>query len=271
MDLFVQRAARAFWAALLEAIFPGAGHLRNGHVWRACWDTVGFLSLAIVLFSFAGISFALFASLCLLIMGWRMVHFLWAGVDGWKSPITPFPWFRTAPLLLVVSLVCSGLLVYGLKAPLRYRLFRLPSGSMQPTVLVGDRFVVDMDWYQHQKLQRGDVIAFANPQDDGEMILKRCVALPGDRVECRGSELFVNGKEMTFISGDVAAKVPLPESEGEYSGPLTLAEGTFYCLGDDRTNSLDSRILGPVPVNNLRGKALYLVIHGGHLVMGRDL
>ena len=273
MGSTIRRTTLALWATLLEAALPGVGYFRNGFALRACWDAVGFLALVAVLFSFAGRSFALFAWLGLFIAGWRLTHILWAGMDGWKSPIGSFPWFRTLPVLVLASLVCGGVLVYSVEGaglPLRYRLYRLPGGSMQPTVLPGDRFVVDSRWYQHQNLQRGDVVAVVNPQDD-EMLLKRCVALPGDRVECRGSDVIVNGRVMTFFRASETVTTRSSGSDGAYMGPLTLAEGTFYCLGDDRADSLDSRILGPIPMGNLRGKALYLVTHGRRLVMGRSL
>lgn len=174
--------------------------------------------------------------------------------------------------------------------------FRIPSGSMIPTLLIGDQLMVNKLVYGVQiplttkKLfnlkspQRGEVIVFKFPPHPSEDYVKRVVGVAGDEVVVRDGVLLVNNKEVPreFVESytgpnDTGACVEYDlyleklngkqhdmllchrSHEGENFGPITVPEGMVFGMGDNRDNSADSRYWGFIPVNNIKGRAL--IIH----------
>ncbi|MDR7409204.1 MAG: signal peptidase I [Armatimonadota bacterium] len=129
--------------------------------------------------------------------------------------------------------------------------FYIPSGSMEPTLRVGDRILVAKFYYRLAPIQRGDVIVFRYPLNPGKDFVKRVVGLPGDTVQLRSGVVVVNGK----------ARPDLTPSQGDSScpqnyGPKKVDAGHLFVMGDNRCNSEDSRFFGLVPVRNVVGKAV---------------
>lgn len=170
--------------------------------------------------------------------------------------------------------------------------YHVPSGSMYPTLVIGDRVVADRLAYD-VKLpftdiiikhladpQRGDIVTFTSPED-GERLIKRIVGLPGDVVEMRGEELIVNGERASYTpaSGEVATHtapdypgqqlvfnesllgnrrpiIVMPERMALRSfGPVTVPAGHYLMLGDNRDASKDSRYIGFVKRELITGQA----------------
>ncbi len=173
----------------------------------------------------------------------------------------------------------------------------VPSGSMQPTILVGDRVFVNKlaydlkvpftTWHlaEWSNPQRGDIVVFYSPHD-GKRLVKRVVGLPGDAVELRDERLFVNGIAMDYAPlGDAtASELPKAERPGnrfaienlsghKHSvmatprlpakrafGPVQVPAGSFFMMGDNRDNSFDSRYFGVVERKRILGKATGVVL-----------
>ena len=157
--------------------------------------------------------------------------------------------------------------------------FYIPSGSMEDTLLVGDhlfvnRFVfgataspAETSWLPQRQVERGDILVFRSVEEPGVDVVKRCVGLPGDKVEISGKHLFLNGKRVR--DGDFAVHkdpvliprmphVEAPEARRDNFGPLSVPEGHVFCLGDNRDYSKDSRYWGPLPVEHIKGRALLI-------------
>lgn len=131
--------------------------------------------------------------------------------------------------------------------------FFIPSGSMEPTLQIGDRILVAKFYYRLAPIRRGDVIVFRYPLNPGKDFVKRVVGVAGDRVELRRGVVYVNGKphpELTPSNGD--------QTCAQSYGPKTVTEGHLFVLGDNRCNSEDSRFFGLVPVRNVVGRALVI-------------
>lgn len=188
------------------------------------------------------------------------------------------------PVILIVLLLRSFLV----------EPFRIPSGSMIPTLWVGDFILVNKFTYGirlpvvNRKIidvgapERGDVVVFRFPTDPSTDYIKRVIGLPGDRIEYRDKTLFVNGEPLPqhYIGPytEVSTGIPLParlyvESLGgaehelvvhpDYIGRLDIGEwrvpaGHYFVMGDNRDNSNDSRAWGYVPESNLVGKAFLI-------------
>lgn len=144
-----------------------------------------------------------------------------------------------------------------------FQAFKIPTGSMEPNLLVGDHIVVNKfvygpvpdgdSWFLPTRdIRRGDVIVFRAPQEPDKDFIKRVVAVGGDTVEVRDGVLYVNGE---------AVKEPYAHHESAYGNHsdgqrIRVPEGHYYCLGDNRDNSRDSRFWGTVPRELVKGKAV---------------
>ncbi|MFZ5579969.1 MAG: signal peptidase I [Pseudomonadota bacterium] len=186
--------------------------------------------------------------------------------------------------------------------------FRIPSGSMMPTLEVGDFILVNKFSYGvrlpvlRTKLvslgdpRRGDVVVFKYPQQPEVDYIKRIVGLPGDRIRYENKQLFINGQPMAqeadgIYPGDgpqgrmVGARILHEDLEGVKhailqqpgakgpEGEVLVPKGHFFVMGDNRDNSNDSRYWGFVPEENLVGRAMLVWMHfdgeGVHLDLGR--
>lgn len=187
------------------------------------------------------------------------------------------------PVLLIVLLFRSFL----------FEPFKIPSGSMIPTLLVGDFIVVNKFAYGlrlpvvHTKFvpvadpERGDVVVFRYPVDPKVNFIKRLVGLPGDTISYRDKRLYVNGEEVSvemqgrYTSAEMKCTTPRPdairfsetlgdvrhdilihEGSGSRDGQWTVPEGHYFMMGDNRDRSNDSREWGFVPEENLMGRAV---------------
>jgi signal peptidase I len=125
--------------------------------------------------------------------------------------------------------------------------FRIPSESMQPTLRPGDQALVTK--LDAKSPHRGDLIAFHSPQN-GEVLLKRVVAVAGDSVGLEDGVLVVNGRQIREAYADPDA------IDSVYFGPVKVRDGTVFVLGDNRANSDDSRDFGAVRTDSIIGRAV---------------
>lgn len=130
----------------------------------------------------------------------------------------------------------------------------IPSGSMEPTLEVNDRLVVEKISYYFNPPGRGDIIVFWPPEEALEpskrrdAFIKRVIGLPGDRIEVTGGTVFVNGEA---LSESYIKEPPVYEW-----GPQSVPEDSYLVLGDNRNSSYDSHSWGFVPKDNIIGKAI---------------
>lgn len=184
--------------------------------------------------------------------------------------------------------------------------FKIPSASMRNTLLEGDNLFVNKITYglklpfakdrvlKFNDIKRGDVIVFRFPAEDkkqvncgepqyGRDFVKRVIGMPGDTVEIKNKQVFINGELMPAQPYEVYQNIerierPLPFSQEEYQklwenrelehhlglylreyfGPVTVPEGHYLGVGDNRDYSCDSRFWGPIPQENIKGKAWFI-------------
>ena len=187
------------------------------------------------------------------------------------------------PVLLIVFLL-RGFVVEP---------FRIPSGSMLPSLYIGDFILVNKFAYGiklpvlNKKIidmgepARGDIVVFRYPRDPNLDYIKRVIGLPGDKISYYNKVLYVNGKPIardfvgqykgpgqTFaneyiekLQGAEHSVLLMPARPNNLQGDYIVPEDMFFVMGDNRDNSNDSRVWGPVPKSNLVGKAFMIWMH----------
>lgn len=131
--------------------------------------------------------------------------------------------------------------------------------SMESTLHDGERVMVNKAIYYFQDPQPGDIVII-HPDASGENWIKRVVAVAGDTVEAKDDQLYVNGQPLAeeYLAENrkksEAANVPLTED----FGPVTVGEGSVFVMGDNRNNSMDSRVIGPVRLDHVVGRAEFV-------------
>lgn len=168
--------------------------------------------------------------------------------------------------------------------------FYIPSGSMEDTLLIGDHLFVNRFIYgptafeigrkvlPFRSVQRGDIVVFRSPEDPKLDLVKRCVAVGGDTVRVIDGKLFINGQaanDSTFAvhknpDNDLGAYGdPRIQLRDNY-GPYVVPAGNYFCMGDNRDNSYDSRFWGPLPAHLVKGRALFIYwSYGGKTSTGQ--
>ncbi|HYX26262.1 MAG TPA: signal peptidase I, partial [Thermoanaerobaculia bacterium] len=165
--------------------------------------------------------------------------------------------------------------------------FYIPSGSMEDTLLIGDHLFVNRFIYGPaafdlgKKLlplrppHRGDIVVFRSPEDPTKDLVKRCVGVGGDRIEVIDQKLHVNGKAVDDASYALHKGSPVAlgsfVAQRDNFGPYVVPAGHYFCMGDNRDNSYDSRFWGPLPAHLLKGRALFIYwSYGGRTAAGPE-
>lgn len=175
-------------------------------------------------------------------------------------------WFRETMEVIITALLLAFLIKVFL-----FELYKIPSGSMIPTLLVGDRLVVVKFIYGPRipfinvrlpglrEPRRGDIVVFKSPEDPQKAFIKRFVASEGEKVEIVKGKLFVNGK---VVDEPPAFRKVYYYNRGDYGqegSAITVPDDSYFVLGDNSSSSRDSRYWGFVPKKHLIGKAVMIV------------
>lgn len=150
--------------------------------------------------------------------------------------------------------------------------FKIPSGSMEPTLLIGDHILVNKFVYGVKvpfinktlipisKPERNDVIVFVYPVDKSKDFIKRVIGLPGDTIEIVGKKIHINGRPFDDKNGFYSdkEKTPAKSTGRNHFGPLTVPKDQLFVMGDNRDHSYDSRFWGFVPLDAVKGEAFII-------------
>ncbi len=150
--------------------------------------------------------------------------------------------------------------------------FKIPSGSMEPTLLVGDYLLVNKFLYgvripftdkkvlEFKKPQRGDIVVFIYPKDRSKDYIKRVIGTEGEKVEIIRNKIYINDRLIEDPWGHYSEKNPLMRyfPSMESFGPIVVPKDSLFVMGDNRDNSQDSRFWGFVTLDEVKGKAFIL-------------
>ncbi len=253
---------RPWIAALSTFAARGLGHLYAGEPRRGIiWFVIE--KILVVVFAALVIVVKPSAILLLLAVLGSFAYTIFCAIDAARIARTKNEryeltkynrWFAYLGYFVVMSLLISSLLSAVIKLNF-VEAYKIPSGAMIPTLLVGDHLLADKHIYKTSNPDRGDIIIFPYPEDPKRNFIKRLIGVEGDVVELRGGKLYLNGSEQaeTYLNKT--------DNEGITSrgyGPVTVPAGMLFFLGDNRENSMDSRVYGFVPRSSIKGKAISL-------------
>ncbi len=150
--------------------------------------------------------------------------------------------------------------------------FKIPSGSMKPTLQIGDHILVTKFIYGVKipvirktiipvsDPKRGDIVVFIYPEDRSKDFIKRVIGLPGDTIEIRNKKIYLNGLPFNDHHGVYTDDMIIPGAAQprDNFGPVTVPPGSYFVMGDNRDQSYDSRFWGFVDQRDILGKALII-------------
>jgi signal peptidase I len=172
---------------------------------------------------------------------------------------------RGAVRLLLMLLVTAG--IVGLLRTFVIASFYIPSESMEPTLhgcatCQPDRVLVDKLSYRFRGVSRTDVVVFRKPADlhvEDKDLIKRVIGLPGDSVRGQGGSVYINDRKLSepYVN-------PACGGTADF-GPVLVPDGRYFVMGDNRCNSSDSRVFGPITRQSILGQAFAVVWPAKHL------
>jgi len=184
-------------------------------------------------------------------------------LDDSRGKGSSYRWVIEWAIILLAVLLCTVLLrTYVIQS------FYIPSPSMVPTLDVGDRIMVNKLSYDLHGVHRGDIVVFKRPpleQQDFPDLVKRVIGLPGETISTKNGHVYINGKllpEPWLPPGPQSYTGALPDDEHpQYNmpGPVHIPAGEYYVMGDNRTDSEDSRFFGPISKSLIVGRAVAVV------------
>jgi len=146
----------------------------------------------------------------------------------------------------ILLIVVAFLIAFAIKSFI-VQPFLIPSESMMPTLQPGDRVLVSKFFYKFNEPKPGDIVVFISPTDLNKDYIKRVTAVGGEKIEVKKGQVLINGE---FIEESYAVK------DGDLSdyGPVEIPKDSIFVMGDNRANSGDSRIFGPIKKKSILGR-----------------
>jgi len=185
------------------------------------------------------------------------------GLTGGSSKGGGYRWVIEWAVILMAVLLCTVLLrTYVVQS------FYIPSPSMVPTLQVGDRIMVNKLSYDLHDVHRGDIVVFKRPPLETQNfadLVKRVIGLPGETISTKDGHVYIDGKllnEPWLPPGPSSYTGALPNDQHpqfNMPGPVTIPAGEYFVMGDNRTDSEDSRYFGPIPKALIVGRAMAVV------------
>ena len=134
--------------------------------------------------------------------------------------------------------------------------YEIPSESMEDTIMAGDRVLSERISYANGSPKTGDIVTFTDVENPDRVLIKRVIATAGQQVDLKSGSVYVDGAKLEEAYTDGKQSLPLSNTH-DISYPYTVPEGYIWVMGDNRTNSSDSRYFGPVPLSNVTGHAFF--------------
>jgi len=260
----MNKPRKPWLAVLLTFITTGLGHVYSGKAQRGV-----VLFLLGQLFLGAILSFLLAYSLAGLIIGVVVfiLYFIYCTIDVYiiaKENIFNYAlkkynrWYVYLFVWIFCSLFIGNLMQMAVKANVAQS-FHIPSGAMLNTLQIGDYIICNKFIYKTTEPKRGDIVIFPYPKDPLVIYVKRVIGLPGESIEIKNKNVFINGALLSepyaiHITETILSPGTSPRDN---FGPIEIPNNELFLMGDNRDNSFDSRFWGLVNTAEVKGKVIY--------------
>ena len=194
-----------------------------------------------------------------------------------SEPLTFSSWLdrHTRSLLEWVVVIVVVIVAVTLIKTFAIQAYYIPSGSMESTLNINDRVLVNKLSYDLHAVHEGDIVVFKKPRTDTERggpgdLIKRVIGLPGQTISAQGGYIYIDGKQLKesylpkadrgvscfegIVNGQLINTSPAAHNCGNVP-PQVVPQGDYFVMGDNRTNSMDSRVFGPIPKKLIVGRA----------------
>ncbi len=274
-------------AVLLSLAATGLGHIYSGQLTKGLvlfFISFAFAPLIVLTANYttsAAVIIVIIISVVLIIS-----VFLYAAIDSYRAAkqatdyeCKPYNQWPVYLLFIVVAMTYPT----SLSATIRdhvWQAFKIPSSSMAPNVLKGDRIFLNKAIYNLKPIHRGDVVIFIFPDDRRKFFMKRVVALPGDTISIRDNVVWVNNHPLQHdsmshlpktnfaleenmrivqeLNGDAEYPILINDAQPENMPEITVPHGRCFVMGDNRPGSKDSRHVGTIPLADIKGRIAYI-------------
>jgi len=248
-------------AAILSSLAPGVGQLYNGKIIKGIIFLLSLILLPIIMFRI-GLHHSFYGLVIILLIFMFFLLFIIGEAFFTARKKKEFilkPYNKWYIYLIIILLLNSIVLVptnFLTNKVLGFSAYKMPTGSMEPTLRIGDFLAADLKYFKKNKLQRGDLVLLQSPNNPDKIFIKRIIALEGEKIEIKSKQVYIND-------------APLPEGYKIHHdneifpgrdnyGPAVVPFDHCFVLGDNRDNSWDSRHWDSVPLKNIKGKPLYI-------------
>jgi len=261
-------------SGILSLLMPGLGQIYNGHIKKGIFLFIWIILLALLMgltSSFGFIPFILILGVALVVNLSIIAEAVISSIklkevelkryNRWYCYMT----FGILGVIIVNIAALSAREIYG------SWIFSIPTDSMSSTISKGDIIVVNPSYYKSNKLNRCDIAVFMALDDNNKIYNKRVIGLPGEVLEIKNEIVYINDQPLLEPYKLLKDKVEKYEDFMQYKGRIEIPKNMFFVLGDNRHHSYDSRYWGFVPIENLRGKVLYICFSENFDKIGQDL
>lgn len=185
-------------------------------------------------------------------------------------------WYIYIIIIVIIQLVDISVEAVIVRNTI-FKAFKVPAGSMMPTIYVGDHFICDLSYYHLNNPARGDIIIFKWPVNESIFYIKRIIGAPGDTIQIIDDDLYINNEKTEldyigkYVGDDGKGSEIYKETYGNSSyqileqikkhenyGPVKIPEGEYFVMGDNRDNSNDSRYWGMVKRHQIYGRPVFI-------------
>ncbi|MFH1621847.1 MAG: signal peptidase I [Candidatus Omnitrophota bacterium] len=157
-------------------------------------------------------------------------------------------------LLVGIIVLLAGIVPFYIRNNIAQG-FKIPSDAMKPTIIIGDRVLVDKAIYKNSEPKRGDIVVFKYPGDPSKQFIKRVAGLPNETIEIKEGLILINDNVIQEPAIFTSLRYFNRGEYGQKGKPIKIPNGSYFVLGDNSAASRDSRYWGFVPRENIIGKA----------------
>jgi len=261
-------------AAVLSLVAPGLGQLYNGQILKGIILFLAILVIPTILF-LVGLSSQFLGLAAIFIIAFCLWVFIIAEafVAAKRKKEVVLKAYNKWYLYLLIILLVNGTYFVPRNSTanfaskvLGFRVYRIPAGSMEPTLLIGDYLIADSKYFKENKPQRRHLAIMEDPKDPSKDFVKRVIALEGEKIEIKDKQVYIDDQPLEE-SYKVHSDSRVFIREGYYHngdairdnfGPIVVPPGHCFVMGDSRDNSMDSRWWGPIPLGEIKAKPLYI-------------